>query len=66
MFPNQIYAAKKMLENFEGLVPFSLSQTMKDDFLKSDYETLTPKGDIYMVSLLSLSELNHISLGYLM
>ena len=66
MFPNQIYAVKKMLENFEGLVPFSLSQTMKDDFLKSDYETLTPKGDIYMVSLLSLSELNHISLGYLM
>ena len=55
-----------MLENFEGLVPFSLSQKMKDDFLKSDYETLTPKGDIYMVSLLSLSELNHISLGYLM
>ena len=66
MFLNQIYAVKKMLENFEGLVPFSLSQTMKDDFLKSDYETLTPKGDIYMVSLLSLSELNHISLGYLM
>ena len=66
MFPNQIYAVKKMLEKFEGLVPFSLSQKMKDDILKSDYETLTPKGDIYMVSLLSLSALNHISLGYLM
>ena len=44
MFLNQIYAVKKMLENFEGLVPFSFSRKMKDDFLKSDYETLTPKG----------------------
>ena len=30
-------------ENFEGLVPLFLSLKMKDDFLKSDYETLTPK-----------------------
>ena len=44
MFPNQIYVVKRMLETFEGLVPLSLSLKMKDDFLKSDYETLTPKG----------------------